>query len=103
MNRLMEGRTSFVIAHRLSTIRDADLIIVMDQGTVIEQGTHHELLETMAFMRICITVSFLRKQRYNTNHTPSRRVIFSDGVLLCTCVSLIWRAYYFSILLMYRS
>jgi ATP-binding cassette, subfamily B, multidrug efflux pump len=45
MNRLMEGRTSFVIAHRLSTIRDADLIIVMDQGKVIEQGTHNELLE----------------------------------------------------------
>ena len=39
MNRLMEGRTSFVIAHRLSTIKDADLIIVMDQGKVIEQGT----------------------------------------------------------------
>ncbi|WP_318614519.1 ABC transporter ATP-binding protein [Sporosarcina sp. YIM B06819] len=49
MNRLMEGRTSFVIAHRLSTIRDADLIIVMDQGTVIEQGTHYELLEDDGF------------------------------------------------------
>ncbi|WP_342504991.1 ABC transporter ATP-binding protein [Sporosarcina sp. FSL K6-2383] len=49
MNRLMEGRTSFVIAHRLSTIRDADLIIVMDQGTVIEQGTHHKLLEDNGF------------------------------------------------------
>ena len=46
MNRLMEGRTSFVIAHRLSTIKDADLILVMDQGTVIEQGTHAELLRT---------------------------------------------------------
>jgi ATP-binding cassette subfamily B multidrug efflux pump len=49
MNLLMEGRTSFVIAHRLSTIRDADVIIVMDQGTVIEQGTHHELLEANGF------------------------------------------------------
>lgn len=49
MNRLMEGRTSFVIAHRLSTIRDADLILVMDQGKVIEQGTHHELLEENGF------------------------------------------------------
>lgn len=49
MNRLMEGRTSFVIAHRLSTIRDADLILVMDQGKVIEQGTHHELLEANGF------------------------------------------------------
>jgi len=49
MNRLMEGRTSFVIAHRLSTIKDADLILVMDQGKVIEQGTHIELLEKDGF------------------------------------------------------
>lgn len=49
MNRLMEGRTSFVIAHRLSTIRGADLILVMDQGQVIEQGTHDELLEENGF------------------------------------------------------
>ncbi|MGG3451099.1 ABC transporter ATP-binding protein [Domibacillus aminovorans] len=49
MNRLMEGRTSFVIAHRLSTIKDADLILVMDQGKVIEQGTHSELLEENGF------------------------------------------------------
>lgn len=49
MNSLMEGRTSFVIAHRLSTIKDADLILVMDQGQVIEQGTHHELLEKKGF------------------------------------------------------
>ena len=50
MNRLMEGRTSFVIAHRLSTIRDADLILVMDQGAVIEQGTHEELLDQEWFL-----------------------------------------------------
>ncbi|MBB6446330.1 ABC transporter ATP-binding protein [Bacillus benzoevorans] len=49
MKRLMEGRTSFVIAHRLSTIKDADLILVMDQGKVIEQGTHTELLEKNGF------------------------------------------------------
>ncbi len=49
MSRLMEGRTSFVIAHRLSTIKDADLILVMDQGKVIEQGTHAELLEKVGF------------------------------------------------------
>lgn len=49
MSRLMEGRTSFVIAHRLSTIKDADLILVMDQGKVIEQGTHIELLEKNGF------------------------------------------------------
>ncbi|MFP7696025.1 ABC transporter ATP-binding protein [Trueperella sp. LYQ143] len=45
MNELREGRTSFVIAHRLSTIRDADLIMVMVDGDVVEQGTHEELLK----------------------------------------------------------
>ncbi|MBL4934641.1 ABC transporter ATP-binding protein [Clostridium sp. YIM B02515] len=49
MNNLMQGRTSFVIAHRLSTIRDADLILVMNNGTIIEQGNHHELLEKGGF------------------------------------------------------
>ncbi|CAM4436342.1 ABC transporter ATP-binding protein [Paenibacillus typhae] len=49
MKTLMTGRTSFVIAHRLSTIRDADLILVMNQGSVIEKGTHVELLEQGGF------------------------------------------------------
>lgn len=44
MDNLMEGRTSFVIAHRLSTIRDADLILVLREGDIVEQGTHNELL-----------------------------------------------------------
>jgi ATP-binding cassette subfamily B protein len=44
MRRLMKGRTSFIIAHRLSTIRDADLILVINEGDIIEQGTHEELL-----------------------------------------------------------
>lgn len=49
MDRLMEGRTSFIIAHRLSTIRDADLILVMKDGDIIEQGKHEELLERNGF------------------------------------------------------
>lgn len=49
MNNLMKGRTSFVIAHRLSTIKDADLILVMKDGDIIEQGTHQQLLEQNGF------------------------------------------------------
>lgn len=49
MNNLMKGRTSFIIAHRLSTIKDADLILVMKDGDIVEQGTHNELLDKKGF------------------------------------------------------
>ena len=49
MDNLMEGRTSFVIAHRLSTIKNADVILVMKDGDIIEQGNHEELLEKNGF------------------------------------------------------
>ena len=49
MDKLMEGRTSFVIAHRLSTIKNADLILVMKDGNIIEQGNHDELMEQGGF------------------------------------------------------
>ncbi|MDD0858154.1 ATP-binding cassette domain-containing protein [Arthrobacter alpinus] len=54
MNKLRANRTSFVIAHRLSTIRDADLILVMDSGRIIEQGSHDVLLAHRVSITICI-------------------------------------------------
>jgi ATP-binding cassette subfamily B protein len=61
MKQLMQGRTSFVIAHRLSTIRDADLILVMQSGTIIEQGKHQELLEQKGFYEKLYNSQFANK------------------------------------------
>ena len=47
--KLMNGRTSFIVAHRLSTIKEADVILVMNKGNIVEQGTHNELLELGGF------------------------------------------------------
>lgn len=49
MQKVMKGRTSFVIAHRLSTIRNADLILVIQNGDIVEQGTHESLMEQKGF------------------------------------------------------
>ena len=48
-SKMMEGRTSFIVAHRLSTVRDADMILVMKDGHIIESGTHTGLLEKNGF------------------------------------------------------
>ena len=61
MDRLMKGRTSFVIAHRLSTIRDADLILVMDKGDIVESGTHEQLLEKGGLYKELYTSQFENK------------------------------------------
>ena len=60
MNKLMEGRTTFVIAHRLSTIRNADKILVLKDGDIIEQGNHDELLEQKRFLFRIISKSICR-------------------------------------------
>ena len=62
MDNLMKGRTSFVIAHRLSTIRDADLILVMKDGDIIEQGDHEELLARKGFYADLYNSQFEQKQ-----------------------------------------
>ncbi|GCE20531.1 ABC transporter ATP-binding protein [Dictyobacter kobayashii] len=66
MSELMHGRTSFVIAHRLSTIRDADLILVMNHGSIIEQGTHEELLARHGFYA----------DLYNSQFTGAHRILW---------------------------
>ena len=60
--KMMEGRTSFVVAHRLSTIREADVILVMNQGHVVEQGTHQELLAKDGFYANLYNSQFARTE-----------------------------------------
>ncbi|MCA9506689.1 MAG: ATP-binding cassette domain-containing protein, partial [Myxococcales bacterium] len=61
LRRLREGRTTIVIAHRLSTVRDADRILVLDQGRVVAQGSHDELLDSSPlYRRMCARLSIGR-------------------------------------------
>lgn len=62
MHRVMEGRTSFVIAHRLSTIRSADLILVINDGDIVEQGTHEELMEKQGYYEKLCNSQFADKE-----------------------------------------
>lgn len=61
MHRVMEGRTSFVIAHRLSTIRSADLILVINDGDIVEQGTHEELMKKQGYYEKLYNSQFAQK------------------------------------------
>ncbi|NCA67880.1 MAG: ATP-binding cassette domain-containing protein, partial [Clostridia bacterium] len=62
MAMLTEGRTSFIIAHRLSTIRNADIILVMNEGRIVEQGNHEELIAKKGFYYELYNAQFLKTE-----------------------------------------
>jgi ABC-type multidrug transport system fused ATPase/permease subunit len=61
LDRLVSGRTVFMIAHRLSTVRNADRIVVLDKGIIVEQGTHSQLLEKNGLYKRLYTAQELQK------------------------------------------
>ena len=67
-NTLMEGRTSFIVAHRLSTIRNADVILVMRDGNIVEQGTHKELLARNGFYAEIYNSQFVNTSSEQQQH-----------------------------------
>ena len=76
MAQLRHGRTSFVIAHRLSTIRNADAIVVMDSGKIVEQGSHAELLQRKGFYFRLYNSQFAESWSGNGEGTePSQRTL----------------------------
>ena len=67
LSRLLEGRTSFVIAHRLSTIQNADEVLVLDQGEVVERGRHSDLLDRKGFYYDLYMSQFWREEEVETS------------------------------------
>ena len=73
MNHVLEGRTAFIIAHRLSTVRNADIIVVLDQGRIVEQGKHEELLMKDGLYRRLYEMQFKTDQpEENTNMSEAK-------------------------------
>ncbi len=75
LERLMEGRTSFIIAQRVSTARDADLILVLDQGKIVAQGNHEELLEQSP-----LYAEIYYSQLEGAEETPAGRLVYTGGM-----------------------
>ena len=83
LEKLLKGRTSFVIAHRLSTIRNADLLLVLDEGDVVERGTHDELLAKKGFYYNLYMSQFKRDPQFRdaiagNGHKPMGEMAAAD-------------------------
>ncbi len=74
MDKLTEGKTSFIIAHRLSTIKNADLILVMNNGNIIEQGNHEELMKQKGFYADCII--------HNLSYKECLGILFFENIII---------------------
>mgnify|MGYP000096161495 CR=1 FL=1 len=94
--KMMQGRTSFIVAHRLSTIREADVILVMDNGNIVEQGDHKTLLEKNGFYAKLYNSQFypdrIRLRLRNKRNGSGEIVIFSRPIsfILPICITVIF-------------